>query len=158
MTSGTRSRNRCLNLNSEVGRRDAKAAGVGQTFLSASWGDFLVALKPDWKLRRWSFYICPPYFSRGTPPVFISSYHPPCGPLAMGDRPLALGQRKVQPYNGWQAGLESPANRQAGKPAPRCLLPNRRSITRIRSKANCWSVPKNNRFARRYTRFWSQCE
>jgi len=41
-----------LNLNSEVGQRDWKAAYVGQTFLSASWGDFPVAPRPDWKVRR----------------------------------------------------------------------------------------------------------
>lgn len=28
-----------------------------------------------------------------------------------------------------EARLQSPANRQTGKPAPRCLLPNRRSST-----------------------------
>ena len=28
------------------------AACVGQTFLSASWGDFPVAPRPDWKVRR----------------------------------------------------------------------------------------------------------
>jgi hypothetical protein len=32
-----------LNLNSEVGQRCRRAACVGQTFLSASWGDFPVA-------------------------------------------------------------------------------------------------------------------
>ena len=36
-----------LNLNSEVGQRCHRAAGVGQTFLSASWGDFPVAPWPD---------------------------------------------------------------------------------------------------------------
>ena len=41
-----------LVLNSEVGQRHCKAASVGQTFLSASWGDFPVAPRPDWKVRR----------------------------------------------------------------------------------------------------------
>jgi hypothetical protein len=54
-----------LSLNSEVGHRYRRTAGVGQTLLSASWGDFPVA----------------------------------------------------------QAGLESPANRQAGQPARHYLAP-----------------------------------
>ncbi len=29
-----------------------RTVSVGQTFLSASWADFLVGPKPDWKVRR----------------------------------------------------------------------------------------------------------
>ena len=42
----------CTNLNSEVEQRRCKAAGVGQTFSSASWDDFPVAPRPDQKVRR----------------------------------------------------------------------------------------------------------
>ena len=42
-TENTRAAGVPLNLNSEVGQRCRRAAGVGQTFLSASWGDFPAA-------------------------------------------------------------------------------------------------------------------
>jgi hypothetical protein len=74
MTSGTRSRNRRLNLNSEVGRTGAKAAGVS-TFV------------PLFQGNR-SFEKASPRFLRQG--VFISLYHTPCGPRCQGGQTSGL--------------------------------------------------------------------
>jgi hypothetical protein len=43
--------------------RCCNAACVGQTFLSASWGDFPVAPRPDWKVRQTGRLESLPYFA-----------------------------------------------------------------------------------------------
>ena len=85
--------------------------------------DFPVAHVPDWKIRRWSFYFCEA--SRGS---FVSLYEGSDAFFAAGGlaftaedplgSPFSRGTKVNSQPKGPVAGLESPANRQARKPAP----------------------------------------
>jgi hypothetical protein len=50
-----------VSLSCEVGQGCKQVACLGQTFLSASWGEFPVAPRPNWKVRRTGRLESPPH-------------------------------------------------------------------------------------------------